>query len=50
MNMQGRGATEETNGLNTTISVFTACKINILTIVGDNEFEAVHKELRPFHV
>ena len=34
--MQGRGATEAENGLNTTISEFTARKINIETIVGYN--------------
>ena len=36
MNTQGRGATEAENGLNTTISEFTARKINIETIVGYN--------------
>ena len=38
MNMQGRGATEEANGLNTTISDFTSRKINIDMRVGDNNF------------
>ena len=50
MNMQGRGATEEANGLNTTISDFTSRKINIDMRVGDNNFQAVHKALRPVHV
>ena len=43
MNMKGCGATEESNGINTTISQFAACKINIEMIVGDNKFEAVRK-------
>ena len=50
INMQGRGATEAVNGLKTTISVFTACKINIETIVGDNKFETVCTALRPVYV
>ena len=50
MNMQGCGTTEAENGINTTISAFTARKININTIVGDNGFEAVHKSLRPVDV
>ena len=50
MNMQGCGATEPANGLNTTISVFTERKINIETIVGDKKFEAVCKACIPLHV
>ena len=50
MNMQGRGATEAANFLKTTISAFTAGKINIETIVGDNNFEEVRKSLSPVHV
>ena len=50
MNMQGCGATEAENGLKTTISAFTAHKINIYMIVGDNHFEAVRKSLIPVHV
>ena len=50
MNMQVRGSTESKNGLKTIISSFTARKINIETIVGDNEFEAVRKAIRPVHV
>ena len=50
MNIQGRGAAESENGLKTTISAFTERKINIETIVGDNEFEAVRKKLIPVHV
>ena len=50
MNMQGRGATESANGLKTTISEFTARKINIETIVGDSKLKAVCKSLRPVHV
>ena len=50
MNMQGREATEAENGLNTTISAFTAHKINIETIVGNNKFEAVSKSLIPVHI
>ena len=38
MNMQGCGATEAENGLRTTISAFTAHKINIETIVSGKEF------------
>ena len=49
-NMQGYGSTESENGLRTTISEFKARKINIETIVGDNEFEAVRKALIPFHI
>ena len=49
MNIQGRGATEVENGLKTTISAFTARKVNIETIVGDNKFEAVRKSLISFH-
>ena len=49
MNMQGRGETEASNGLKTTISAFAARKINIETIVGANDFEAVHKTLIPVH-
>ena len=30
--------------------MFTACKINIETIVGDNKFETVCKALRPVYV
>ena len=50
MNTQGRGATEAENGLKTTISAFTACKISIETIVGDKSFEAVLKGLILVHV
>ena len=50
MNIQGRGATKASNGLKTTISVFTASKINIETIVGDKDFEAVRKSLIPVHI
>ena len=50
MNMQGRGSTEAESGLNTTISAFAARKINIEPIVGDINFQAVHKALRPVHV
>ena len=50
MNIQGRGANESANGLKTTISAFTARKINIETIVGDNEFEALLKALIPVQV
>ena len=39
MNMQGHGATEEAYDLKTTISAFTAFKINIETIVCDNNYE-----------
>ena len=35
MNIPGRGETVAENGLKTTISVFTAHKINIGTIVGN---------------
>ena len=48
--MQGRGATEAADGIKTTISEFTACKINIETIVGDKDFEAVRKSLIPVHI
>ena len=50
MNMQGRGETKASNGLKTTISAFIARKINVETIVGDKDFEAVNKALRPVHV
>ena len=50
MNMQGHGSTEAENCLNANISAFTARKINIETIVGDNEFEAVCKALIPVHI
>ena len=50
MNMQGNVGTEALNGIKKTISAFTARKINIETIVGDNKFEASHKSLRPAHV
>ena len=43
MNTQGRGKTEAENCLKTTISEFTARKINIETIVYDNNFETVRK-------
>ena len=43
MNMQGRGANESENDLKKTIPAFTARKINIDTIVGDNEFEVLGK-------
>ena len=38
MNMQERGSTEASNGINITISAFTARKINIEMIVDDTEF------------
>lgn len=41
--MQGCGSTEAENGLKITISEFTACKINIEMIVGDETFEEVRK-------
>ena len=50
INIQGGGSTEAENGLKTTISAFTARKMNIEMIVGYNKFEAVHKSLRPVHV
>ena len=43
MNMQESGENEAENVLKTTIEYFTARKINIETIVGDNKFEAVRK-------
>ena len=48
--MPGCVSTESVNGPKTTISVFTARKINIEMIAGDNEFEAVHKASIPVHV
>ena len=48
--MPGCVSTEAANGTKTTISVFTARKINIEMIAGDNEFEAVHKASIPVHV
>ena len=50
MNIQWRGSTDAANGLKTTISAFTARKINIETTVGDNSFEKVCKALIPVHV
>ena len=50
MKMQGSGATEAENGLNTTISSFTARKIKIETIFGDNKVETLCKLLRPVHI
>ena len=44
--MQGRGATESENGIKTTISEFTARKINIEKN-GDNNFEEVCELLIP---
>ena len=43
MNIKGCGATEASNGLKTTISSFTARKINIEMIVGDKKFEALRR-------
>ena len=50
MNIKGRGATEAANCIKTTIPVFTAFKINIQMLVGDNKFESVSKSLRPVQV
>ena len=50
INMLGSVATEAANCLKTTISSFTACKINIEMIVGDNKFEVVRKSSIPVHV
>ena len=50
MNIQGRGANEASNSLNTTILEFTACHINIEIVVDTNDFEAVRQALIPLHV
>ena len=48
--MQRRGATKGSNILKTTTSAFTAQKINIEMVVGDNKFEAPCEALIPVHV
>ena len=47
MNIQGRGATKAESGLKITTPPFTAHKINIDTIFGDNKIESVRKALIP---